>query len=226
MQILIIEDNRRILENLSQALGESGHAPLMAASGREALGKLKEQSDIDLIILDLGLPDIDGIELLPRIKAQAPAASVLILTARDSVDDRVIGLDAGADDYLVKPFALAELSARIRSLERRAKPNLLESIRVEDLVLNPLERSITRAGNALILTPKEFEVMLYLCRNAGRPVSREMLAREVFQITSRDVSFNNIIDVHISNLRKKIDAGFELKLIHTLRGIGYLMGRK
>lgn len=225
MHILVIEDNARILTNLALALGECGYVPLTADSGRAALKIMDAGAAIDLIVLDLVLPDIDGMDLLPMLKERSPDSAVIILTARDSVDDRVIGLDAGADDYLVKPFALAELIARIRVLERRNKKSPLETIQVDDLILNPLDRTVSRGGKVLILTPKEFDVALCLCRNVGRPVSRDMLAKAVFQITSRDVSYNNIIDVHISNLRKKIDAEFSLKLIRTLRGIGYSLGR-
>lgn len=225
MQLLVIEDNQRIAKSLKQGLGESGYAVTVAASGaaaREAFQRLEP----DLIVLDLGLPDVDGMELLKELRQQDPAIPVIILTARGEIEDRVAGLDAGADDYLVKPFAFAELVARIRALERRGTRPVPDTITIEDLHLNPVQRTAERGSNAIDLTPREFDLLLFLAQHTGENVSREMLAREVFGITSLAVPFDNIIDVHISNLRKKVDAGFELKLIHTVRGVGFEMGTR
>jgi DNA-binding response OmpR family regulator len=224
MQILIVEDNARILSNLEQALAECGHDPLPAASGRAARALARSHPGIDLVILDLGLPDVDGLDLLPELQLKIPEAAVLILTARDSIDDRVTGLNSGADDYLVKPFSIAELIARVRALERRNNKRAPDLIQIEDLILNLRDRSVTRAGRELLVTPKEFDMLFYLCRNVGHPVSREGLAQAVLHISSSEVDFNNVIEVHISNLRKKIDADFPLKLIHTVRGVGYSIG--
>jgi two-component system copper resistance phosphate regulon response regulator CusR len=223
MQLLIIEDNRRIANSLTRGLSESGYETQTAGDGASAIRIIQEQS-IDLAVLDLGLPDIDGMDLLPQLREISPDLPVIILTARSEVEDRVAGLDAGADDYLTKPFAFSELVARIRALERRGARKTDDQIRIEDLSLNPILRTVSRAGNELDLTPREFDLLVYLAQSINEPVSREMIAREVWNITSRAVPFDNIIDVHISNLRKKIDADSSVKLIRTLRGVGFVLG--
>ena len=223
MHLLIIEDNRRIANSLSRGLTESGYETQAASDGASAIQIIQDQA-IDLAVLDLGLPDIDGMELLPKLRELSPDLPVIILTARGEVEDRVAGLDAGADDYLTKPFAFAELVARIRALERRGARKADDQITIKDLSLNPILRTVSRAGNELDLTPREFDLLIYLSQNLNEPVSREMIAREVWNITSRAVPFDNIIDVHISNLRKKIDADSSVKLIRTLRGVGFVLG--
>ena len=223
MHLLIIEDNQRIADSLTRGLQESGYKTETAGDGASAIRVMQEHS-IDLVVLDLGLPDIDGINLLPKLRKLSPALPVIILTARGEVDDRVVGLDAGADDYLTKPFAFSELVARIRALERRGSRKSADEIIIEDLILNPIQRSISRAKTPLDLTPKEFDLLVYLAQHINEPVSREMIAREVLHITSRAVPIDNIIDVHISNLRKKIDADSDVKLIRTLRGVGFVLG--
>lgn len=223
MHLLIIEDNRRIAQSLERGLTESGHTTQTAEKGMVALSILKEQL-VELVVLDLGLPDMDGMELLPEIRKLHPSLPVIILTARGEIESRVAGLDAGADDYLVKPFAFSELVARIRALERRNTRGVAPQIRIKDLMLNPIQRTAVRGATTIDLTHREFDLLLCLSQHTGKPVSREMLAREVWDITSRAVPFDNIMDVHISNLRKKIDAGFAVKLIHTVRGIGFVLG--
>jgi two-component system copper resistance phosphate regulon response regulator CusR len=222
MHLLIIEDNKRIAKSLERGLAESGYETQSANSGEAALLILEENA-VDLAILDLGLPDMDGMNLLPQLRTKNPKLPVIILTARGEIEDRVAGLDAGADDYLVKPFAFSELVARIRALERRGAGLSSGQIQVEDLTLNPIQRTAQRGDIQLDLTHREFDLLLFLSQHHGESVSREMIAREVWNITSRAIPFDNIMDVHISNLRKKIDADFDLKLIHTVRGIGFTL---
>jgi two-component system copper resistance phosphate regulon response regulator CusR len=222
MHLLIIEDNKRIAKSLERGLAESGYETQTANCGESALLMLEENA-VDLAILDLGLPDIDGMDLLPQLRNKNPKLPVIILTARSEIEDRVAGLDAGADDYLVKPFAFSELVARIRALVRRGAGQSTDQIQVEDLTLNPIQRTAQRDETSLDLTHREFDLLLFLAQHHGESVSREMIAREVWNITSRAIPFDNIMDVHISNLRKKIDADFDLKLIHTVRGIGFTL---
>lgn len=223
MHLLIVEDNPRIRCSLELALREKGYSVVSAASGREAHAVLSQPGKPWLVVLDLGLPDIDGMELLAEIRQTSPAMPVIILTARDAVADRVEGLESGADDYLVKPFALPELVARIRALERRIPKPPEELVQIGDLSLDLLRRTAQRGGTTVALTPKEYDLLHFFCRHRGETVSREMLAREVFGIASHVVPFDNIIDVHVSNLRKKIDAEHPDKLLHTLRGIGFVL---
>jgi len=223
MHLLIIEDSQRISKSLERGLTESGYTVQTADCGEAGLRSMKQQPS-DLVVLDLGLPDMDGLELLPQLRKLNPALPVIILTARGEIENRVAGLEAGADDYLAKPFAFSELVARIRALERRGTQRTPDQITIEDLAVNPVQRTAIRAGSSIDLTPREFDLLVFLSQHIGEPVSREMIAREVWSITSRAVPFDNIIDVHISNLRKKIDAGFDVKLIHTVRGVGFVLG--
>lgn len=223
MHLLIVEDNRRIAKNLERGLTESGHTVQTALDGTSALDALSKHT-IELMVLDLGLPDMDGMEVLTELRKLKPELPVIILTARERVEDRVAGLDAGADDYLVKPFAFSELVARIRALERRGARNAGDQFTIENLVLNPIQRTATRGAIPIDLTPKEFDLLVFLSQHIGEPVSREMIAREVWNIASRAVPFDNIIDVHVSNLRKKIDAEFDSNLIRTVRGVGFMLG--
>lgn len=226
MKLLVVEDNQRIAKSLKQGLGESGYTVAVANDGKTACALFDEVEKPELIVLDLGLPDIDGMDLLTEFRKTAPDMPVIILTARGEIEDRVAGLDAGADDYLVKPFAFAELLARIRVLERRGGRSSADVMRIGDLELNPIQRSATRGDTEIDLTPREFDLLLFLAQHTGEPVSREMIARDVLNITSRAVPFDNIIDVHMSNLRKKVDADFEAKLIRTVRGLGFIIGTK
>ncbi|MDZ8120157.1 response regulator transcription factor [Pontiella agarivorans] len=222
MHLLIAEDSQRISATLAKGLRESEYDVTVVGKGSDALTCFNNRKP-DLILLDLGLPDMDGLDVLNRIRETDPILPVILITARDKIDDRVRGLDAGADDYLVKPFAFAELQARIRALLRRGKKPADTTIKIADLEIDPVRRKVDRAGCSIELTPREFDILYFLASRTGEPVPREMLAREVLQTASHSVSYDNIIDVHISNLRKKIDTGAPVKLLHTLRGIGFTL---
>jgi two-component system copper resistance phosphate regulon response regulator CusR len=219
MRILVIEDERRIADFLQRGLQGAGYAASIAGDARSALEFL-HQTEFDLLILDLGLPDMDGFELLERIRNRKVTAPILILSARDKVDDRVKGLEGGADDYLVKPFAFVELLARVRVLLRRGQP-ATERLQVGDLQLDLLRRKVTRAGESIDLAPKEFAILEYLMRNRGRPLSRTMIVEHVWDMDYDGLT--NIVDVYIRHLRSKIDDRFTQKLIQTVRGIGYMI---
>jgi DNA-binding response OmpR family regulator len=175
------------------------------------------------VILDLMLPGRDGLEVLATLRKRKLDTPVLILTAKDTVDDRVHGLDVGADDYLIKPFAFSELLARIRALLRRGRPDQALKLQHDDLTIDLPTRKVARAGAPIELTVKEFEILEYLLRHAGRVVSREMLARDVWRITARATPLDNVIDVTIARLRRKIDDPFITKLLHTVRGVGFIL---
>ena len=175
----------------------------------------------DLLILDVMLPARSGIQVLEAMRKQGIRIPVLLLTAKDAIEDRVRGLDAGADDYLVKPFAFAELSARIRALLRRSKIEPLVALKIHDLEMDLVSRSVKRGGRAVDLTVREFELLEYLLRRQGEVVSREMLAREVWKEPARHTPLDNVIDVHMVRLRRKVDEGFDTKLVHTVRGVGF-----
>ncbi len=222
MHILIVEDETKVAQALREGLEREGYAVTVARTGEEGYYLLDARS-FDLVVLDLMLPGRSGLEILGTLRARDRGIPVLILTARDTVRDRVVGLDTGADDYLVKPFAFPELAARIRALLRRGRAEPVSGLRVSDLELDVAARRVTRGGRGLELTAREFELLEYLLRNRGRVVSREMLAREVWKETDRATPLDNVIDVHIARLRRKIDDGFESKLIHTVRGVGYIV---
>ena len=177
----------------------------------------------DLVVLDLMLPGRDGLEILATLRSRHRGVPVLILTARDAVQDRVAGLDAGADDYLVKPFAFPELLARLRALLRRGRAEQAARLKVADLEVDVPARSVSRGGHDIELTSREFELLEYLLWNRGRVVSREMLARDVWRETRRATTLDNVIDVHIARLRRKVDDSFEVKLIQTVRGVGFII---
>jgi DNA-binding response OmpR family regulator len=221
MRLLIAEDDRPLNSFLSKALTSEHYAVDVADDGEEA-AFMATNYDYDLMILDLNLPRIDGVEVLKRLREAKRAMPVLVLSARSTVEDRVRGLDIGADDYLPKPFAFAELAARVRALLRRGGRPLEAVLKVEDLELSRLEHRAQRAGRPITLTPKEFALLEYLMRNAGRPVTRAMILEHVW-----DISFDtdsNIVDVYINYLRKKIDTGSACQLVHTVRGVGYQLG--
>ena len=222
VHILIVEDETKVAQALREGLEREGYAVTVARTGEEGYYLLDARS-FDLVVLDLMLPGRSGLEILGTLRARDRGIPVLILTARDTVRDRVVGLDTGADDYLVKPFAFPELAARIRALLRRGRAEPVSGLRVSDLELDVAARRVTRGGRGLELTAREFELLEYLLRNRGRVVSREMLAREVWKETDRATPLDNVIDVHIARLRRKIDDGFESKLIHTVRGVGYIV---
>jgi two-component system copper resistance phosphate regulon response regulator CusR len=219
MRLLVVEDEPRVASFLCNGLREAGFAVDQAAGGREGLA-LALMTDYDAIVLDLMLPEMDGLSLLRELRARGKSTPVLILTARDSVEDRVIGLDAGADDYLVKPFALAELLARVRALLRRGMAET-ETLQVADLAVDPITRRVERRGRRIDLTPKEFTLLRYLLLHRDQVVTRSMIAEHVW-----DMSFDggsNVIDVYIRYLRSKVDDPFQTKLIHTRRGVGYVL---
>jgi DNA-binding response OmpR family regulator len=222
MRLLLIEDEHDIQVFLEQALNESGYRVDVAPDGKTA-ESLALVNAYDILIVDLGLPDQDGISLIMRLRQTGVRAPVLILSARRSVDDRVRGLEQGGDDYLTKPFALAELLARLRNLLKRNAPQGSETtkLRVLDLELDLLRREATRAGEPLQLTTQEFVLLEYLCRNAGRVVTRSMILDKVWGM--RIQPDTNVVDVHIYRLRGKVDGSGHQPLIGTLRGVGYVL---
>lgn len=220
LRLLVIEDDPKIGAGLIEVLTREGYDTALCQSGEDGFFRWSSES-FDLVLLDLGLPGRDGLEILTarrKLNAQCP---VLILSSRDSIDDRVRGLMAGADDYLVKPFALAELLARVQALLRRSRTDLLLRLRVKDLHLDLMTRRVERAGRRIDLTAREFELLEYLMRHAGEIVSREMLGREIWKDVERATPLDNVIDVHVARLRRKIDADHSARLIHTVRGVGF-----
>lgn len=222
MRLLLVEDEIDIQSFLRRSLQEAGYQ-VEAASDGKAAERLAVEGTFDILIVDLGLPDQDGITLILRLRQLGVRAPVLILSARRSVDDRVRGLEQGGDDYLTKPFALAELLARLRNLLKRNSPGAAEStrIRVQDLELDLLRREATRAGKVLQLTQQEFVLLEYLCRNAGRVVTRSMILDKVWGM--RIQPDTNVVDVHIYRLRGKVDSPGQPQLIRTMRGVGYVL---
>lgn len=222
MRLLLVEDELEIQGLLRHALGKAGYDLDVAKDGHTA-SLYVEKSSYDCLIVDLGLPDQDGIDLILQLRKSGMNSPVLILSARRSVDDRVKGLEQGGDDYLTKPFAVAELLARVRNLVRRNGPAREDStrLRVLDLELDLLKRKATRNGDVLNLSPQEFVLLEYLCRHAGSVVTRSMLLSEVWGM--RIQPDTNVVDVHIYRLRGKIDTEGRVPLIKTLRGIGYVL---
>jgi DNA-binding response OmpR family regulator len=222
MRLLLVEDEHDIQTFLSKALTEAGYLVDLASDARSA-ELLALENAYDILIVDLGLPDDDGISLIMRLRRVGVGAPVLILSARRSVDDRVRGLEQGGDDYLTKPFALAELLARLRNLLKRNAPLGSEStrLRVQDLEIDLLRREASRSGRPLQLTQQEFVLLEYLCRNAGRVVTRSMILEKVWGM--RIQPDTNVVDVHIYRLRGKVDGSGQQPLIRTLRGVGYVL---
>ena len=219
MRILVVEDEKRIADFLTRGLQGAGYAVDSAGDGQTALN-LAGATDYDLVILDLMLPDLDGLKVLERIRARKSGPPVLILSARGAVDDRVKGLETGADDYLTKPFAFVELLARVRALLRRGQP-APERLQVAELVVDVMRRKVTRDGETIDLAPKEFGILEYMMRNKGRPLSRTMIVEHVWDMDYDGLT--NIVDVYIRHLRSKIDDRYQQKLIQTVRGIGYMI---
>lgn len=222
MDILLVEDERKLAEAVAEGLQGEGYAVTVAPSGEDALSSVR-RLHFDLVLLDVMLPRRSGLDLLADMRRTGLNVPVLILTSRDSIEDRVLGLDAGADDYLVKPFAFAELLARIRALMRRNLPASPSSLRIADLTLELDGRTATRGGRKLDLTAREFDLLEYLMLNCGSVVSREMLAREVWKQVMRYTPLDNVIDVQITRLRRKLDSDFPGKLLHTVRGVGFVL---
>jgi len=219
--ILIIEDEPKVAESLRLGFLEAGYEATIANSGEEGLTLLLEKIP-DLVILDLGLPGRDGIDILTTLRKHQPKLPVLILSARDTIEDRVNGLEIGADDYLVKPFAFPELLARTRVLLRRDKQTSNIEYTIDNLHVDVILRKAKRANIFINLTPREFEILELLLRNIDRPVSRQTIARDIWRV-KRATSLDNVIDVHIMRLRKKIDCDNNTKLIHTIRGLGFML---
>jgi DNA-binding response OmpR family regulator len=222
VQILVIEDERKLANALKEGLESDDYSVTVSQTGEEAFYLLCRQP-FDLAILDVMLPGRDGFEILSSLRAQGIRIPVLLLTARDTLEDRVHGLDSGADDYLVKPFAFPELLARLRALLRRGRVESASRARVADLEIDSGKRAVTRAGQPIDLTTKEFEILEYLFIHKGRVVSREMLARDIWKETARQTPLDNVIDVHVTHLRRKIDDPFDRRLLHTVRGLGFVL---
>jgi DNA-binding response OmpR family regulator len=222
MRLLLVEDEIDIQSFLEVSLKEAGYQVEVAGDGKTA-EQLAVESEFDILIVDLGLPDQDGISLILRLRQLGARAPVLILSARRSVDDRVRGLEQGGDDYLTKPFALAELLARLRNLLKRNGPsgNEVTRLRVQDLELDLLRHEASRSGEKLHLTPQEFVLLEYLFRNAGRVVTRSMILDQVWGMRIQPET--NVVDVHIYRLRGKVDGKGQQPLIRTLRGVGYVL---
>jgi two-component system copper resistance phosphate regulon response regulator CusR len=220
MRLLVIEDEAKTASYLRKGLTENGCAVEVAAHGEEGL-RLALAGDHDLIILDIMLPGRDGWSILAELRHAGKQTPVLFLTARDAVPDRVKGLELGADDYLVKPFAFAELLARVRTILRRGAGRQPESVRVADVELDLARHRATRAGRRLDLTPKEFLLLSLFARRPGEVLSRTLIAEQVWDMALDTDS--NVVDVHVRRLRSKVDDPFEHKLIHTVRGIGYVL---
>jgi len=219
MRILVIEDEKKIASFIKRGLKEEGHMVDVAYDGEEGY-RLSGENDYDLILLDIMLPKRDGISLCRQLRDDGVTTPVLMLTAKDSIQDKVTGLDSGADDYLTKPFAFEELLARIRALVRKRSQQATK-LQAGDLVLDMISHRVTRTGREILLTMKEYALLEYLMRNAGTVVTRTMITEHVWDIDF-DTS-TNIIDVYINYLRNKIDSGQQKKLIHTVRGRGYLL---
>ena len=218
MRVLLVEDEEKVASFIQNGLREEGYAVDVAYNGQDGLD-MAESNDYDLIVLDLMLPGRSGLDVLERLREEHIFTPVLVLTAKDSIQDKVRGLDSGCDDYLTKPFSFDELLARIRALFRRCQDQPTAKLSVDDLVLNPVSRKVTRDGKRIDLTAKEYALLDYLMRNAGRVLSRAQIAEHVWDLDFD--TFTNIIDVHINHLRRKVDDGFDKKLIRTVRGMGY-----
>jgi DNA-binding response OmpR family regulator len=221
VRILVAEDDRPVASFLKKGLEAEHYAVDIVADGQEAL-YMAEEYDYDLLLLDLVLPKMDGLQVLRQVRTREKSLPVLVLTGRSRVEDRVKGLDLGADDYLTKPFAFRELTARVRALLRRGNGATGFNLQVEDLQMNLVERTVRRGDRRIELTPKEFALLEYLMRNAGRAVSRPMIIEHVWNFSFDTMT--NVVDVYINYLRKKAEEGLEQKLIHTVRGVGYRIG--
>jgi len=222
VRILIIEDEKKVAKALREGLTAEHYEVCTAATGEEGFF-LASQGSFDLVLLDLMLPQRDGIDVLATLRRRGVQTPVFVLTAKDAIEDRVFGLDQGADDYLIKPFAFSELLARIRALVRRGRMDQILKLQREDLAMDLVTRKVSRGAKLLELTAKEFDILEYLLRHSDCVVSREMLARDVWHVTARETPLDNVIDVTIARLRRKIDDPFEKKLLHTVRGVGFAL---
>jgi two-component system copper resistance phosphate regulon response regulator CusR len=222
VRILVVEDEQKVANALREGLEGERYDAVVERTGEGAFFRLTTEA-FDLILLDLGLPGRDGLEILRALREKGVKTPVLVLTARDTLQDRVAGLDGGADDYLVKPFAFAELLARIRALLRRGRAAESPRLGVGDLSMDLISRKVTRGGSGVDLTVREFELLEYLLRYEGQVVSRESLARDVWKETARTTPLDNVIDVHIARLRRKVDLDRPVRMIHTVRGVGFML---
>jgi two-component system, OmpR family, copper resistance phosphate regulon response regulator CusR len=222
VRILVVEDELKVANALREGLQGERYDVVVERTGESAFFRVTTEP-FDAILLDLTLPGRDGLEILKAMRDRGIKTPVLALTARDSLQDRVLGLDTGADDYMVKPFAFAELVARIRALVRRGRAAEIPRLSVADLELDLITRKVSRRGSLVDLTAREFELLEYLLRHQGQVVSRESLARDVWKETARTTPLDNVIDVHIARLRRKIDTEQREKLIHTVRGVGFML---
>ncbi len=218
MRVLIAEDEARLATLLEQALSEAGWAPVVVSDGAAALAAAR-RGGLDVLLLDWMLPGLEGPQVVQTLRAEGYATPVLMLTARAALADRVSGLEVGADDYLAKPFELEELLARLRALHRRSSPRAVVALRAGDLVVDPANRQVTRAGQPLALSAREFDVLTVLIEHAGEFVSRDTILEEVWD-GNTDLA-SNVIDVHIAKLRAKVDTPFDRSAIQTARGVGY-----
>ncbi|MHB0971854.1 MAG: winged helix-turn-helix domain-containing protein [Thermoanaerobaculia bacterium] len=221
-RVLVVEDELKVAGALREGLAAEGYEVRLAHTGEDGFF-LASSEPFELVILDRMLPGRDGLEILGALRRSGFLTPVLILTAVDGVDERVAGLDAGADDYLVKPFAFAELLARVRALVRRTRGDQLLRLTVSDLTIDVAGRAVTRGDRRIDLTTREYELLEYFIRHKGTLVSREMIARDVWGETERYTPLDNVIDVHIARLRKKVDTPGAERLIHTVRGVGFMV---
>jgi DNA-binding response OmpR family regulator len=222
MRVLVVEDERKVAEALREGLQAENYDVAVERTGEGAFFRTATEP-FDLILLDLGLPGRSGLEVLAAIRQEQVTVPIMILTARDTTDDRVAGLDAGADDYLVKPFAFAELLARMRVLLRLGRSLEQRQLAVGPLLLDVVTRRVTRDGKPIELTVREFDLLEYLMRHDGQVVGREMLARDVWKEPERTRLLDNVIDVHMTRLRRKVDCDAAVKMIHTVRGVGFML---
>ena len=222
MRALVVEDEQKVANALRDGLEGERYDVVAESTGEGAFSRLNTET-FDIILLDLTLPDRDGLHILRSLRERGVDTPVLVLTARDTLEDRVRGLDAGADDYLVKPFAFEEMLARVRALLRRGRPSEAVRLGIADLEMDLATRRVTRGGQAIALTVREFELLAYLLEREGQVVPRSLLARDVWKETSRGTPLDNVIDVHIARLRRKIDDDSLVRLIHTVRGVGFML---
>jgi DNA-binding response OmpR family regulator len=222
MKLLVVEDDEKTARALESGLQREGFSVTLARTGEEGLSILGVQS-FDLVVLDWMLPGRDGIEVLQSLRARGTKTPVLLLTARDAVADRVLGFETGADDYLIKPFAFAELIARLRSLLRRVPAAQPLRRRLADLTIDLEMRTVRRGERRIDLTSREFDLLAYLLRQPGQVVTRAMIAKDVWRETKRATPLDNVIDVHVAHLRRKIEEGHETTLIQTVRGVGFVL---
>ena len=222
MRALVVEDEQKVADAVREGLVGEDYDVVVERTGEGAFFRLNTE-EFDVILLDLNLPGRDGLEVLKAIRERGLKTPILVLTARDGVENRVEGLDKGADDYMVKPFAFAELLARIRALIRRGRAAEMPRLTAADLDVDLITRKVIRGGKPVELTVREFELLEFLLRHQGQVVSREALAHEVWNETARSTPLDNVIDVHIARLRRKVDAEGAVKLIHTVRGVGFVL---